>query len=80
MKRSKKQQPLHREQDDLMRSRGFLPVPEVAQKCGVTRATVDLWMRKHIKFTRVGMRIYIQRKSLEAFLGPDGAKMLDSVT
>jgi hypothetical protein len=34
----------------------------------------------HVDETRVGMRVYIQRKSLEAFLGPEGQKMLEPAT
>ena len=60
-----------------MREQGFLSVSAVAQQCGVTRASVDLWIKNgHVEHTRVGLRIYIQRKSLEEFLGPDGKKML----
>ena len=77
---TKTKKPLRREQDELMRARGFLPVAEVAAQCGVTRAAVDIWMSKgHIRSTRVGLRVYIQRSSLEDFLGPDGATMLTPV-
>jgi hypothetical protein len=70
--------PLKRGQDEKMREQGFLPVSAVAKQCGVTRASVDLWMKNgHVEHTRVGLRIYIERKSLEAFLGVDGSKMLE---
>ena len=80
MNKTQQKKPLKRGQDDKMRAQGFLPVSAVAKQCGVTRATVDLWMKEHIESTRVGMRIYIKRASLEAFLGPEGAKMLEPAT
>ena len=81
MRKPKEKKPLHRGQDDRMREQGFLPVSAVASQCGVTRATIDLWMRDgHVEFTRVGLRIYVKRASLESFLGPEGAKMLEAAT
>ena len=77
---TKAQRHLKRGQDDLMREQGYMPVAAVAKQCGVTRATVDLWMKSHVEFTRVGLRIYVKRASLEAFLGPEGAKMLEAAT
>jgi hypothetical protein len=74
---TKAQKHLKRGQDDLMREQGYMPVAAVAKQCGVTRATVDLWMKSHVEFTRVGLRIYVKRASLESFLGPEGAKMLE---
>jgi len=67
-----------RGQNAIMQARGYLAVSTVAKMCGVTRAAVGLWLAQgHVGFTRVGMRIYVQRKSLEAFLGVEGAKMLE---
>ena len=78
---TKAQKHLKRGQDDLMREQGYMPVAAVAKQCGVTRATVDLWARNGKVFTtRVGLRIYIQRASLEVFLGPEGTKMLEAAT
>ena len=67
-----------RGQHELMSARGYLAVSTVARLCGVTRAAVGLWLEQgHVASTRVGLRIYVQRKSLESFLGSEGAKMLD---
>ena len=77
---TKAQKHLKRGQDDLMREQGYMPVAAVAKQCGVTRATVDLWMKGHVEFTRVGLRIYVKRASLESFLGEQGKKMLESAT
>jgi excisionase family DNA binding protein len=72
---------LKRGQDGLMGDRGFLSIAAVAKQCGVTVMTVRLWVKNgHVDETRVGMRVYIQRKSLEAFLGPEGQKMLEPAT
>ena len=78
---TKEQRHLKRGQDSLMREQGYMPVAAVAKQCGVTRATVDLWARNgKVATTRVGMRIYVQRKSLEEFLGEQGKKMLEAAT
>jgi hypothetical protein len=43
--------------------------------------TVRLWMQNgHVESTRVGLRVYIKRESLENFLGDEGATMLEPVT
>jgi hypothetical protein len=73
--------PLTRGQDAIMLRRGYLSVPAVARQCGVTRATVESWMTGgHVGYTRVGLRLYVQRGSLAVFLGPEGAKMLEAAT
>ena len=69
---------LKRGQDDLMREQGYMPVVAVAKQCGVTRASVELWVKNgHIQFTRVGLRVYIDRASLVKFLGVQGSKLLE---
>ena len=78
---TKPRKQLKRGQDDLMRERGFMSIAAVAKQCGVTVMTVRLWVQNgHIVETRVGLRVYIQRASLEKFLGPEGAKMLEPAT
>jgi len=72
---------LTRVQDQLMRKRGYLSISTIARQCGVTRATVDLWLKQEpprVRYTRVGLRIFVERRSLEQFLGPEGSKMLDA--
>ena len=81
MNNPRKKKPLQRGQDSLMLAQGYLSVSAVSVQCGVTRATVDLWARNgKVTTTRVGMRVYVQRKSLEEFLGEQGKKMLEVVT
>ena len=70
--------PMKRGRDAWMQARGYMPISAVAKQCGVTRATVNLWSKKHVESTRVGTRIYLNRKSLAQFLGPEGATMLDA--
>ncbi len=81
MSPAKQPKKLKRGQDDLMGERGFMSVASVAKQCGVTVMTVRLWLEKeHITGTRVGLRVYIERASLEKFLGPQGVKMLEALT
>lgn len=69
---------LRREQEDLMKAKGYMTVARAAKCCGVTRQTVNLWMQKSVvRSIRVGFRVYVERASLLEHLGPEGAKMLD---
>ena len=74
--------PLQHAQEDRMRAQGYLTVAETARLAGVNRQSVNLWIAKGaIQHTRVGLRIYIVKASLVAYLGPDGAKaLLDATT
>ena len=78
MNKKNVKKPLKRGQDAMMQARGYLPISAVAKQCGVTRATVDTWSKKHVESTRVGMRIYLKRTSLVQFLGPEGSQMLEA--
>jgi excisionase family DNA binding protein len=60
-----------------MGNSGYMTVAEVAKICGVTRQTVNLWIQKKvIAAVKVGYRVYIERKSLLKYLGPDAARIL----
>ena len=73
----KSSKPLKRAQEDRMREQGYLTVADTARLAGVNRQSVNLWIEKRsIKTTRVGLRIYVERASLETYLGPEGARAL----
>lgn len=68
---------LTRALDSTMGNSGYMTVAEVAKICGVTRQTVNLWIQKKvIAAVKVGYRVYIERKSLLKYLGPDAARIL----
>jgi len=49
---------------------GYMTVPEVAHLLGCVHSTVYRWLNKgKVREIRVGAQRYVERKSLQAFLG-----------
>jgi predicted site-specific integrase-resolvase len=70
--------PLSRKQEAILGAKGYLPIALVAEKAGVTRATVDLWIKGgEVKSLQVGRRKYVERASLVKYLGTDAANQLE---
>jgi DNA-binding XRE family transcriptional regulator len=72
-----KKQPPRRLQEERMRAKGYMTVADVAAVAGVNRQTVNLWLAKGaLTSIHVAERIYIEKKSLETYLGPEGVRAL----
>jgi excisionase family DNA binding protein len=64
-------------QRDIMHTLGYLTVGEVAEKVGRTEVTVYQWVEEgKVASRRLGRSVYVERKSLLAYLGADNAALL----
>jgi hypothetical protein len=64
-------------QAERMRARGYASASAVARMVGVTPAAISGWVeRGNVAVIRVGGRVYIDLRSVLAYLGPQAAAAL----
>lgn len=73
-----------REQEEKMRSQGWLSTTEIAKKIGVTKGTVHAWIGqyklRHVKAGRAANSpIYVDARAMAEHIGSDAAKALGLV-